>query len=522
VSRSAIASSADPIDEQDGPTAVTTPPPDPPTSGSAVASLFEIRALQFAALTVFLVVIGFIAYRLKFSVLDPDLWWHLKVGDWIVEHSAVPHTGILSRTAADRPWVAYSWGYEFLLSRAYAWFGLMGIGGFGTLLTVLVGFAVYWMARRLSHNFWIAFVAASLACWGFLFTGMPRPFFFSIALYCVTLAFLLQASRDGRVEILYWLPPLFALWANLHIQFVYGLAVVGLFGVVHIALRAASAFGVLPEFLASSKLATAKLILVCLACVAATLLGPNFYHPYTAVLAYSKSKFAYQVIIELQALSFRGSSHYVELLLAAAAFFAVGWQKKIDLFKLALLVLTSVVAFRTMRDAWFVCVSAAACLADLPEIRVKPDQRERWFELAGVAAAAALLLMILAGPAGFTPRDLDRTISGQYPVNAINFLRRNPQPGPIYNNLNWGGFLMWYMPEYPVAIDGRNDLYGDELDKLFYDTQSAMGSYKTDPYLNQAGVVLLDSEVPLAKILTVDPRFQLVYHDQIATVFARR
>jgi hypothetical protein len=81
---------------------------------------------------------------------------------------------------------------------------------------------------------------------------------------------------------------------------------------------------------------------------------------------------------------------------------------------------------------------------------------------------------------------------------------------------------MWYMPDYPVVVDGRNDLYGDELDRLFYGTQNADNSYKTDPYLNESGVVLLDSTLPLAKVLTVDPRFQLIYHDDIATVFTRR
>ena len=121
-----------------------------------------------------------------------------------------------------------------------------------------------------------------------------------------------------------------------------------------------------------------------------------------------------------------------------------------------------------------------------------------------------------------TQRGLDRVISADYPVNAINFLRHNPVQGPLYNNLNWGGFLMWYMPENPVAIDGRNDLYGDELDKIFYESQSAEESYTKDPYLNEAGVVLLIGIARLAKILSVDPRFELVYHDEIATVFARR
>ena len=147
---------------------------------------------------------------------------------------------------------------------------------------------------------------------------------------------------------------------------------------------------------------------------------------------------------------------------------------------------------------------------------------ETWLENLGVAAAVAILLAITANGTDFNQRGLDRAVSSQYPVNAINFLRRNPIQGPLYNALNWGGFLMWYMPEYPVAIDGRNDLYGDDLDRIFFNSQNAEKSYTTDPYLNESGVVLLGSEMPLAKILTVDPRFELVFHDEIATVFARR
>jgi hypothetical protein len=81
---------------------------------------------------------------------------------------------------------------------------------------------------------------------------------------------------------------------------------------------------------------------------------------------------------------------------------------------------------------------------------------------------------------------------------------------------------MWYMPDYPVAIDGRNDLYGDQLDELFYDSQSANSGYLTDPYLNEAGVIVLQADLPLAKILTADPRFQLIYQDALAVVFARK
>ena len=191
-------------------------------------SLLRFRPLQLAALAGFLTFIGGFAFYTKLCVIDNDIWWHLKVGDWIVAHMAVPHTGILSRTAANRPWVAYSWGYEVLMSLAYKWLGLLGIGLYGTLLTIAVAYATYWMLRRVSSQFWVALVLAALTSWAFLFNGMPRPVFFSIVLFCITLELLLNANRTGRIEGLYWLPLIFFVWANLHIQFIYGLFLVGL------------------------------------------------------------------------------------------------------------------------------------------------------------------------------------------------------------------------------------------------------------------------------------------------------
>ena len=148
-----------------------------------------------------------------------------------------------------------------------------------------------------------------------------------------------------------------------------------------------------------------------------------------------------------------------------------------------MLTICSVVAYRTMRDAWFIAIPG--CIADLPACEVGCRTHSRcwneWEERtgrktgrrsSGVAAAVAMLLFVVARGTDFTQRGIDRAISSEYPVNAVNFLRQHPQPGPLYNNLGWGGFLMWYMPDYPVAVDGRNDLYGDQLDQLFYASQN--------------------------------------------------
>jgi hypothetical protein len=107
-------------------------------------------------------------------------------------------------------------------------------------------------------------------------------------------------------------------------------------------------------------------------------------------------------------------------------------------------------------------------------------------------------------------------------VRAINFLRQHPQPGPLYNTFAWGGFIAWYMPEQPVAIDGRTDLYGDELDYRFYQTENGDPSWVDDPYLNEAQLVLLPRETRLASLLLADSRFNLIYQDELAMVFVKK
>ncbi len=486
--------------------------------------LLRLRGVQLLALLMLLAFVGWRALQLKFCVLDLDIWWHLKVGEWIVAHHGFPHVGILSRTAADRPWMAYSWGYEVPLSRAYAWFGLIGVGVFGTLLTMAVAYAVYWMARRLAGRFWLAVGLSTTACGAFLFNLMPRPVFLSMILFAVTLTLVLEAQRTSRLQPLYWLPLVFLVWANCHIQFVYGILAVGLFAGVHLFQQLGECLGLVLDFALPSRLPAPKLLLIFVTCLLATCLGPYSYHLYFVVFTYAGSKFPYTFIREFMALNFRAISHYVELLLAGAAFFTLGRQRRVDLFKLALLAVASVIAFRTMRDSWFLCITAAACIADCcAEADImEREPGETVPQKAGLAAALVLLLFLFARNTDFNTRGLDDAMSSVFPVNAVNFLRRNPQPGPLYNTFDWGGFLTWYMPDYPVAIDGRTDLYGDEIDTRFFKTQNGDASYVDDPYLNEAEVVLLSKRVPLASALLSDARFSLIFQDSLAVVFVRR
>ncbi len=481
--------------------------------------ILKFRPVRLAALVLLIVGVGTACFVTKLAVLDLDVWWHLAVGNWIVQHHAVPHSGIFSRVAAERPWMAYSWGYEVPLSWAYSALGFLGVALFGCGITIAVAVALFWMIYRLSRRFWFSVVLCVPVYFAFLFNIMPRPLFGSMLMFTITVTLLLDANRTGRASLLYWLPLVFLFWANLHVQFIYGLFVYGLFVAVHV-LQSFVIPRKYPQSLTSPKLPLKPVLLAGAACVAATCVGPYSFHIYRVVFSYASSKVIYSMLTEMQALSFLGPSHFVELLLAAGAFVALGWQKKLDLFRLLLLVAASVLGFRMTRDAWFLCITAAAVIADLPAPETAGEETFRLPELAAVALASALLLVLVARNTDFDQRGIDRVITSQFPVDAVNYIRQHPVGGPLYNSFNWGGFLIFYMPEYPVAIDGRTDLYGDDLDAHFYATENAEPSYSTDPHLADSGLVILQNRVPLAKVLPTDRRFRVIYRDDVATVLA--
>jgi len=475
--------------------------------------------MRVLALALIMALLAWFSMEARNPVRDPDVWWHLAVGNWIAEHHSVPQVGIFSRTAADRPWIAYSWGYEVLLSRAYSWFGLMGIAWFGLLVTLAVAAVLFWMCYRLSRSFWIAWVVGTVGCFAYLFSLMPRPVFVSMAAYTILLGLLIEARQKGDLPKLYFVPPLFLLWANLHIQFVYGLCLLALFtfvtGLEHFCEQRELSFRWLPP----PKLSFSGTLFVFAASVLACCIGPYFFRVFRVGLEYANSRVPYTFILELQPPKFVYFTDYFLLFLTISGFVVLLWKRRFDLFSATLLIVTTISAFRHSRDAWLVSISAALLIADALKRTPGGEDRFSPLELAATFAVVPLLLIGVAKSTDFYPRELDRAISYDYPVNAANFLRRHPLAGPIYNDLNWGGFLIWYMPNYPVAFDGRTDLYGDELTGII--ARSREGDYASDPILRESRLILLHKGLPLAAALARDPEFRPVYEDQISVIFVR-
>ena len=194
------------------------------------------------------------------SATNGDIWWHLRTGLWILQNHSVPHSGLFSQSA-DAPWAAMTWGYDLKLALAYRMFGL------GAIPTMLMAFRwalavmTFVLAGGLRNRFWSALALSAIAEY-ILSTVPPGPSYYSLLLFAVELLLLRHARESDSVRPLYWLAAVFLVWANLDIQFVYGIALLALFlaalwlqGNKPLARRAGLAVGL---------------------CVAATVVTPTF------------------------------------------------------------------------------------------------------------------------------------------------------------------------------------------------------------------------------------------------------
>jgi hypothetical protein len=457
-------------------------------------------------------------------IVDYDTWWHLRTGGWIVEHGALPVTDSFSRYGLDTgtPYCAYSWLYGVAVYGAHQALGYEGIFLGRALLALAIVLALHRLVARREPRFLVAAVVLGLAVLALLPLLTDRPWLFTILFGTLTLDVVLDL-REGRPARRAWLlPALFVLWANLHIQFVYGLFLLGLgcaAPLMDLLLRR--------DFTATGAARAWtgdwwKLVAVTAACCAATLLTPYHVGLYRVVLEYATHRVPLREVMENQALGFREPWDWCALVLAAAAAFAVGRRGRVSAFDVLLLAAGAWFGFRSKRDVWFLVLASLTVAADPAALPAAaraflPTRRQ-------ALAVAGLVLPVLVcyGTFAASGNHVQATLEAMYPVKAVAFVKEHGCTGPLYNSFDWGGYLIGNLPELPVAMDGRTNLHGDARVARSMATWRGEPGWDADPDLASARVVILGARAPLTSLLRRDDRFRLVHEDPTAVVFVAR
>ena len=446
------------------------------------------------------------------AISGADVWWHLSSGLWILQNHALPQNGVFSQ--AGGVWIASSWAYDLLLAASYKLLALRAIPVllmcFKTALAVLT----FLLAGGLRGKFWTAVALSGLAQY-VLGAVPPGPVYFSILFFGVELWVLLESWQTQRMQLLWWLPGLVLVWANLDAQFVDGVAVLLIFFVA-LALESCFVRRDLPG-LDLGKVAA----IVGLSIVAGSF-TPYFYRPYGVFFGTTFSS-ANQYLGEFLAPGFRQPQDYLLMLLAMAAFLALGLRRSRDLFAIALLAACVAASFYSKRDIWLVTLTALAVIGEArprreEEAAIRPARRDLQ-----IAAAVAVVVLLVVGSIRI-PHDRDALlarVSEGYPVAACDRIRDLHFAQPLFNAYQWGGFLTWYLPQYPVAIDSRNDLYGAEFITEYSKVMNAEAPYTEYPAVSGAQTILLPKSAIMAGALSSLPVFKVAYSDDAAVVLTR-
>src|SRR5215468_6352906 len=159
---------------------------------------------------------------------DPDSQWHITVGNWILEHRAVPDVDIYSFTFTGQPWIAKEWLSQILLAGAYdiaGWGGVVALGAAAFAATFAILLRL--LLRDIKPVPALLFVGVAIAM-----TAphmLARPHALAMPFMLLWVAGLVRAAEEHRAPDP-WLLVCMLLWANLHGGFTLGLMLVGAFG----------------------------------------------------------------------------------------------------------------------------------------------------------------------------------------------------------------------------------------------------------------------------------------------------
>lgn len=464
---------------------------------------------RFGLGTVFSAVFALFGWAVGISSLsDNSFFWHLRTGEYILDHG-IPHHDVFSYTAAGTPWVAQSWLAEVTYGLLYRSFGAFGVRFFVGVVGAGIGLLAYRLALRLVRDRVVACGITLAALAGIYSLWSERPLLIGVLFFLVLLWIVeVPDSLVGRHPIIV-LPVLFWLWANVHGSFALGFAFLAL----HLLGRWVD--GHRPWD------GCERLLLIG----AAIGFALTFVNPYGVEL----------VLFPLALLS-RGDilSHVIE------------WRTpdfhKIYGFSLGVWLVVYVDALARGRNRvsrrdlivtlpmlllafWALRNLALAPLIGLPVVaralardRVRPDGARRTIVVGALALIVFLGLVI--GLRASQQRDF---AFATYPVKSMHYVEANGLLGTrlLTSDSDAGYVILEYYPEQRVFMDDRYDMYPTKLiyDYFTVDDGKPGWSEVLDRY--RVETVVWNPATALAAELDASPKWQRVHRDQARAVWVR-
>jgi len=481
----------------------------------------------FVALLAWLFICG--SYGWKSLLMDGDTGWHIRTGQYILQHHAVPRQDLFSFSRPGAQWFAWEWLSDVLFAVLFRAGGLKAIVLLAGVLitgcaTVILRYSLWRGANPLLATF-----TTLLAVGGSSMHFLARPHLFTLALLPICI-WIIEADRRKTSRWIWMLIPLGAVWINLHGGYFLFLA----------CLAALVAGTFVEEWLDGGRwIRSGRYFLLFGGCGAASLLNPYGIALHVHVFEYLRSDWIRDLIQEFQAPTFRteGQLQFEALLLMGLVVtgFLLQRRQVTEALWLVFLAHSSLISVRhapiyaavaapliaEQASSWWRSWMSSRRKSSIGRIvhQVGEDLVPAFRRTSVWPAAVVVALVVLDAPLKW-PRDFP---GEGFPTVMVHQNAQLLQSGRLLTTDQWADYLIYsFYPRQRVFVDGRSDFYGETLGNEYL--HLLQGAYDWQGILRQHGfeVALLPVNWPLAEMLKLDRSWQVVQDDSRAILFRRR
>ncbi len=463
------------------------------------------------------------------ETLDPDMWWHLRTGEYILQQG-IPRQDVFSFTVPDYAWTTHEWLSQVFMWLVYQAGGLPGL----ILVFALLITLTFWLVYRVcaGRPFLAAFVVllaafASAIVWG------ARPQIFNL-LFTAVFLFIVERVLHGEIDRRWvWaLPPLTALWANLHSGYLLGVVMLGTYAVGMTIEQLVIKKKPIAIHDAQFTIHYSLFILITLASFLAAALNPNgielWLYPFLTLTSPAMQVF----IQEWHSPDFHNKIFYpFGLMVALGVLSLILSRKRPSLSDLLLFGGTAAAGLISARNIPLFAIIAAPIFArhaaqiEIGDWRLAIGEqpgRQSGSSVKGFAIFNVVLLVVaVLGVGLYTFAKIEgneAAIAARYPVTAVDYLESSGlAEGRGYNSYNWGGYLIWR--GLPVFIDGRADVYGDDF-MVYYRRTMDLDANWRDPLQDyDVDYIIMERGSALFTLLDASGEWRAVYSDDVAQIY---
>jgi hypothetical protein len=432
---------------------------------------------------------------------DGDTWMHIAAGDTMLRSGAVLHTDPFSYTFLGKPWQAHEWLSEVLMAIAWRLGGWSGVALlFGASAAAMAGLLTRHVGRWLSGVPLTASVIMALGCLAPAL--LARPHLLALPFLEMWTAELVMARADGRAPSWVRLAPIMVAWANLHGSFVFGLGLLGAFGLESAwrnrreGLRALLPWAWLGPLM-----------------LAAAAVSPHGLANLTFPLRLT-SMTTLSGIGEWGPLNFDHNPYFEGALLGLIL--VLGWRGvRVPVFSLLLVLLVGHLTLHHARHVQLFAIVAPVLLAEPLGATFNNPARGsgrwgRWTIVVGGALAA----LVGGAKMAVATRPPD---SPSAPAAALARVPANLRRRPVFNAYRFGGFLIF--SGVRPYIDSRAEVYGDAFRNQFLALQGGDAcAFAAEAARREFAWTILEPASPLIPELDHSPNWRRLYADDRAVV----